>query len=459
MTARPFERPSWGLLAAYGAPGFPVAILALATYAFIPTLYTQTMGLSLIAVTVVLMGTRLLDAVTDPLIGYLSDHTTGRLGRRKPYIIASVPLLVISVWILYVPGESVSIFELALWASLMTIGWTLLTLPHNSWGAELSGNYHARTYLTGARQIYGLIGTIVAGLIPFLVQQLVPDSTMKDQTFWLAVAFVVALPLMVLIVTTRVPDTENLTVERKPMREGIRIALANKPFRRLITAFFVNAASNGIPVTLFLFFITHQLGMQDRQGEFLMAYFGAGLLAIPFWVFVSRSIGKHRAWCIAMLTACAVFIWTPILVGPGDYAIYMAITVLSGFAVGADLTLPGSLQADVIDLDTLESGEQRTGIFFAAWGLASKLALAAALGLAWVPLIIVEFQPDKVSAAGQTLNSDLQVATLAWTYALGPVLLKLIPIAMMWNFPLSEEDQRKIRAEVERRHPYEDPAT
>lgn len=440
-------RLSFRLIAAYGALGLPVALLALPTYVFLPTLYTEALGLSILPVTLVLVGTRVLDAVTDPLVGYLSDHTESPIGRRRPWILAAAVPLMLAVYMLFIPGEEADILYLLIWSTVLTIGWTMLTLPFNAWAAELTGDYHARSHLTGARQVYALIGTLIGAGLPALlaVQGL---TELDDQTAALAIVFLIALPLTLLITLTQVPDGSGRSLrERLPFLEGLKMTLGNGPFRRLLISFFINAVANGLPVTLFLYFVTHRLGMPEARGPLLFAYFLAGLVGIPFWVLLSRRLGKHRTWCWAMLFASGAFLWTPFLVGEGDLAIFLAITLLAGFGVGADLALPASIQADVVDLDTLKHGQVRTGIYFAISSLGSKMALAMSAGLAFLPLMAVGFDPQAVEKG--VPNSELALSTLAFVYAGLPCLLKAGAIALMWRFPVDEAHQRDVRKRLE----------
>ena len=143
-----------------------------------------------------------------------------------------------------------------------------------------------------------------------------------------------------------------------------------------------------------------------------------------------------------MLGACAFFAPAPFL-GEGDIAIFALVCIGTGFALGADLMLPPAIQADVIDVDTAASGEQRSGLYFATWGLATKLALALAVGVAFPLLGWAGFDP------GAGLRSASGLATLGFLYAGLPIVLKLAAIAMMWNFPLDEVAQATLRAKIE----------
>jgi Na+/melibiose symporter-like transporter len=168
------------------------------------------------------------------------------------------------------------------------------------------------------------------------------------------------------------------------------------------------------------------------------------LIGMPFWLWVAKKASKHRSWCYAMLLACAAFIFAPFL-PPKAEALFLAVCIVTGFSVGADLVLPASLQADVIDVDTAASGEQRSGIYLAIWGLATKLALALAVGIAFPLLAFSGYDP------GAGIRTDFGILMLGLLYAAVPVALKLIAIILMWNFPLDASRQEELREAIERR--------
>ncbi len=176
----------------------------------------------------------------------------------------------------------------------------------------------------------------------------------------------------------------------------------------------------------------------------LFVYFLSAVLAIPLWLWASARFGKHRVWTAAMLWACAVFALVPLL-GPGDQIWFLAICILTGVSLGADLVLPASMQADVVDLDTLRSGRQRTGTYFAIWGMATKLALALAVGMAFPLLDFAGFDGTTAAGGGSGLLA------LAFLYSLLPVAFKLAAVAVFWGYSITAERQRRIRARIQAR--------
>ena len=208
-------------------------------------------------------------------------------------------------------------------------------------------------------------------------------------------------------------------------------------------AYLINGLANGLPATLFLLFVEHVLAAPEKQGLLLFVYFLCGILGVPFWLLVARRLGKHRTWCTAMILNAAIFAFVPLL-GAGDATIFLAICVATGLCLGADLTLPSAIQADVVDVDTARGGGRRTGLYFAFWGMATKLALALAVGIAFGLLDVAGFE-----AAGTNAEGPLLV--LALLYGGLPVLLKAVAIALMWRFPLDRDAHAHLRTEILRK--------
>ena len=220
------------------------------------------------------------------------------------------------------------------------------------------------------------------------------------------------------------------------------MARRNGPFLRLIAAYFLNGIANGLPATLFFLFVGDVLGEGNSSGPLLLLYFVAGIIGIPIWLRISKAIGKHRAWTAAMLWASTIFVWAPFL-GEGDLLLFTLVAGLSGLALGADLVLPASIQADVVDLDREESGQQRTGFFFALWSMATKLSLALAIGIAYPLLDVVGFE-----AGGA--NQPTALLTLALLYGVLPVIIKLAATALVWRFPIDADEQAERQRRLER---------
>jgi len=424
----------WWRMAAYGLPALPLSIVGLPLNVYLPSLYTAGLGLSLSTVGLVLLAVRLSDVVTDPLVGTLSDRTRGRLGRRRPWILAALPIGGPALWYLFVPPEGAGALHLFVTAALLYLAWTMIAVPHAAWGAELSGDYFARTRIAGWREGFSVLGVMVSAALPALLADPRPQSALRA----LAAATLAVAPAALLLMFLLVPEPP--APPRRAHAGGVGLILRNQPFRVLLSAWTVNGIANGLPAALFLAVVTDVLQIPDRAGALLFAYFAAAVAAVPLWTALARRIGKHRTWCGAMLGATLVFTAVPLL-GAGAFRPFLAVCLLSGAALGADLVLPPSMQADVVDLDELQSGEARAGLFFAAWSMATKLGNAAAVGVGLPLLELLGYAP------GTGGGLDALVAL----YAVVPVLLKLFAVVLVWHFPIDAAEQRRIRLLVEQR--------
>ncbi len=436
--ASPGHRPGAATLAAYAAPMAPLGALHFPVYVYLIPFYAG-LGADLATLGLFMLAARLLDAVTDPLMGVLSDRTPPpllRWGRRRPWILIAAPLILIAAWRLFLPPEAPSAAHAGLWLAALALAWTMALSPYLAWGAEFVSGYAERARVAAWRESAGLLGMVAAAVL------YAAGPTPADGLALVFAFLALSLPLTFAALLLRVPEPADLSRRRLPLREAATLALRNRPFLRLLAAWFVNGAANALPAALFLFFVEHRLQAPDWAGPLLVVYFLAAVAGAPVWSALARRAPKHRVWGWAMLWACAIFVWVPAL-GPGDVWAFAAISVLSGFALGADLALPPAIQADVVDADTAATGEQRTGAYFAVWSVATKAAQAVAAGVALLTLDLAGFD-----AAAET-NGPAALLALSLLYAAAPVALKLLAIALVWRFPIDEAAQAALRARIE----------
>lgn len=422
--------------AAYAAPALPLAALYFPVYVYLAPYYAGQHGVSLAALGGLFIAVRLMDAVTDPAMGWISDRTRGRFGRRKVWLAVAAPLIAVSCWMLMVPPEDAGFGHVALWLTALTLSWTIALTPYFAWGAEMSGDYDERATITGWREGATLIGTVAAVLL-YVSAETAPGEGLRR----VALFVVILTPLTVAFALWRAPEPRDMSRGRLKLRDGFRAIARNPYFLRLLAAYFVNGLANALPASLFLFYIGDVLAAPEA-GWLLLVYFLCAILGMPFWAWAARRLSKHRAWGWAMIWASLLFL-PAVFLGEGDVTLFLLICIATGLSLGADLSLPAAMQADVVDADTAESGEQRTGIFFALWSVATKAALALSGGAALIILDLVGFEAESA-------NDGTALITLAALYALAPACLKLIAVALMWNFPLDEATQRELRDRIER---------
>lgn len=427
----------------YALPALPLAALTLPLYIIVPTFYTETLGLPLAAVGGALLAVRVVDALSDPVIGWLADRYRPAFGRRRTVFALSLPVTALAAVMLFWPPPDATAAYLLIWGLVLTFGFTASFLPYSAWGAELAGSYRERSRIAAYREGMTLLGTLLAIALPFAIGMTDAEGLHGLAALGLCVG--AALVLLGGLAAARVPEPAEYSVARIGLRDGLAHMARNRPFLRLIAAYFINGLANGIPATLFLYFVSDRLGAPEMRGALLFLYFAAGIAGVPLALKLAGRFGKHRAWAGAMVANCAVFSLVPFL-GTGDVLAFAAICAATGLSLGFDLSLPPAIQADVIDVDTASSGEQRSGFYFAAWSLATKLALALGVGIVFPLLALFGFEPG--AGAG---NSPTALSALVGAYVALPIAFKAAAIAIMWNFPLDEAEQGRLRSAIERR--------
>ena len=421
----------------YSLISLPMAALYFPIFIYLANFYAVDFSFSLGLIGIIFLLIRLLDAFTDPLMGYLSDQVKSFRGGRKIWFLVSLPLIMFGCWKLFVPDESMDVNTsyFVIYLFVLTIGWTIMWTPYYAMGAELSNRYVEKSYITLIRESFAILGIIISGIL-----YSVADS--NSQAFYFIALFVViTLPITVLMCFFFVKEekeTKKGKFESFNFSEIFGAFKNNYMLRRLLIAYFINGAANGLPAALFIFYVDHNLKTPGLSGVMIMIYFLSAIFATPLWLYLSRKLSKNKLWCFSMVYASLIFS-TAFFLGNGDWFLFIIICILSGFALSADLAIPTSIQADLVEIETLKTNKLQTGSFFAIWSIATKGAVALSTGSALYFLSLSGFDASK------EFNSNFSINFLLFMYALLPVILKSIAIFLMWSFPLSREKYISIK--------------
>lgn len=436
---------------AYAAPAFVLAVVGIPVYVYIPKFYTDVAGVHIAAIGVILLVVRLFDAVTDPVIGMISDRMHSRFGRRRPLMAIGAVLTAVSVAMLFNPPESMGGGSVTLWFLVLIfvlfLSWTVVIVPYESLGPELTFDYDDRTALFSVRDGALIAGTLVAAASPGVASWLTGlGETPQDQRQIFLLLSAVYSPLILLgtgwcVLAFRERVQYTVAQSARVFRQ-IRESLANRPFRILLAAYTISAAGNNLPATLILYYVEYVL-LSELADIFLMIYFVTGIAFLPAWVYLSSKFGKKEIWLAAMAVNTGAFFGVFFL-GPGDAFIYGVLVFLSGIGFGAALAIPSAIQADVIDYDELISGQRREGLYIGLWSIAKKLAAAAGVGAGLALLGISGYVPN-------IDQSESVVLTLRILYALVPCICNAAAIAVALFYPISGSTHRRIRDAVEQR--------
>ena len=440
----------WGHRLAYASPAFALAVVGIPLYVYLPKFYTDVVGADIALVGFVLLAIRLFDAVSDPIIGALSDRTKSPLGRRRPWIALGVPPLIIALYLLFSP-PALSAEGALLWFGVglfvVFLAWTAITVPYESLGAELTQDYDERTAILSLRDGALILGTILAAASPAIIQGVLGlgDGPDAERAKFRAVALSYA-PLVVLACLACVWLVKERHGHRSstalPSLRTLGARLKNRPFRILLASYTIAAIGSNLPATLIPYYVDYVIGDPNVE-QYLLLYFLTGVVLLPFWVRLAKRVGKKPAWLAAAalnsLTFAGVF-----FLGPGDSEAYAILVIASGLGFGATLALPSAMQADVIDYEELRSGERKEGEIIGLWAVSKKLAAAFGVFLAFPILGAVGYVPNAA-------QPEAVVLTLKILYALVPSLFNLFGLWVAWHYPIDKAAHEKILEAVRAR--------
>ena len=428
----------------YALADMPVMMSIFPVIVFIPRFYASDVGVPLALVGTFILITRIIDVFTDPLMGYVSDHTRSRFGRRKPWVFLAMPIMMVAIYHLFMPPETAGGFYMFVWMTVLGLGTTMMLIPYYAWGAGLTTDYYDRSRVTGFRAGAGVVGQLTAQPVPAIALLVwgIGGSATVLELVWITMLLI--MPICVTLTVWKTPEPEHAIRSVVPLMAGLKVMVTNGPFLRLVVAFMIGQIGLNITTPLYIFFVADVLGAEDQSILMLSLFYITNLSSIPFWVWLAGKIGKHRAYIGAfLLIACAHPFY--MLLGPGDFWWMAPVTIATGFAAGGfSQVLPNSMKADVIDLDTLRSGENRAGLFFSAWSFAQKAtasigASIAMFGLAWWGF----------NAEPGAVNGSEELFGLRFLFSTFPSLFFISGALMVWNYSITADKHAEIRAALD----------
>lgn len=412
---------------------------------------------------------RFLDAILDPIMGFISDNTKSKWGRRKPYILLGAVvagLAFMIMWQLNPQNSEMYNFYYFLVVSLFFyVGYTVFAAPLIGLGYEMTSDYNERTRLMAVSQVVGQIAWMIAPWFWVIIYDKniynsAPDGA-KNLSIWVG-ALCMILGILPAFFNKEKVDVDkskmvdlslkDLLSNMKQFFKGIVLTIKNKPFLKLCGAtFFV---FNGFQtIAQFAFFIiVYYLfnGNTDAAGTW-PAWFGTissvatAFLVIPVVTFISEKVGKKNAFIIATLLSMIGYALKWWGFNPEyPWLMFMPIPFLS-FGIGGLFTLMMSMTADVCDLDELNNGERREGMFGAVYWWMVKLGTAAAMLLSGIVLQYIGFDQNVQVQTAETITK-LRIADI-----IIPIVSGIIAILIIWKYEINEAKAKEIRAELQNR--------
>ena len=411
---------------------------------------------------------RIFDCFTDPIMGFISDNTKSRWGRRRQYVIfggLTMGIAFIIMWQLFrESGIDYNFTYFMIWSFVFYLGLTIFSVPYVAMGYEMSNDFHERTSIMATAQWIGQWAWVIAPW--FWVVMYDPtwfesaEVATRSLAFWVGIVFTIcAIVPGVFIKSKSTLDEDysplnlkNIGNSLKEIGSGFSSAFKMKPFRKLCIATFLVYNAFMTIASFSFFIIVYHLFDGDAGAAGIwptlfgcLGALGTTFLVIPIVTRLSKNLGKKKAFLISQGISVLGYIMLWFLFIPGKPYMFIFALPFFSFGIGSLFVLMMSMTADVIDLDELKTGLRREGTFGAIYWWMVKFGFAIAGGLSGVIMSSVGFD------SGVTVQPEGAVEGLRLSFSGIPILGTVIAMLVMRNYSVTEESAGIVRAELDKR--------
>ncbi|MBW4554766.1 MAG: MFS transporter [Trichormus sp. ATA11-4-KO1] len=452
---------------AYGAGDLGPAITANISIFFLLVFFTNVAGIPAGLAGSVLMIGKIWDAINDPIIGVLSDRTKSRRwGRRLPWMFyGAIPFGIIFFlqWIVpqFSSDQSSNVWPLFWYyvviGLLSQVFYTVVSLPYTAMTPELTQDYDERTTLNSFRFAFSIGGSILSLILAQIIFSIIGDRQQQYLVLAAICAIISVLALYTCIfgVRDRVLAFEAKRTQAEeppsiPFFEQLKIVFSNRPFLFVIGIYLFSWLGVQVTASIIPYFVVNYMRLRDSDVPSVMiAVQGTALLMLFVWSALSKKIGKRLVYFLGMslwiMAAGGLF-----FLQPGQIGVMYLMAVMAGFGVSTAYLVPWSLIPDVIELDELQTGQRREGIFYGFMVLLQKIGLALGLFLVGNALQAAGFQ---ATVPGQPTPIQPESALLAIRLAVGPLptFFLICGLFLTYFYPITREMHAEIMLKLKAR--------
>jgi GPH family glycoside/pentoside/hexuronide:cation symporter len=433
------------VILAYCLPTLFVSMQATPALLILPSMYAKYASVTLTQVGLIVLASRILDVIADPLVGFWSDSVATRWGARKPWIIAGCMIATPSIWFLFRPLPTSGPGYFVTWSCGLIVGLTMISISANAWGAELTRDHVSRSRLFAIRSMMASIGGAAYAVLPIILQSRYGSSEITMQVMsdlaWMAV---ICIPCSVALMMLVVPTEPVIRTERP----SLAALWATLKSNRLLWRYTVVNSLTGVALgmyfgLLFIFFVDHmKLGSAFPYIAIVSAV--TGFASTPLWmrIFARSDVAKSWGRALILLAPMSPIIWF-IAPGPDALVPVLVLTTASGAILACHLAASPILLSDIIDYGRLRSSANKTGNIFALNLLVTKAAVAGGAGFGLLLTGLFGYQQGQANDAIATFG-------LAFSFSILPALLFAVAGVVLLRHPVTRARQEIIRRRLER---------
>ena len=399
----------------YSLPSIPLAAAQIAVYIAVPAIYSKIAAVGIGITGLVIMISRVIDMITDPILGTYLDRMVEKIG-WKFWLLIGFPLISIGIFILFNPLDGLEIISLLLGVIFVTLGWTFFSIPWWGIGIAISNsNSNDRFKVVSFRELLTIPGVIL-GLF------LIHFSNISGEIF-LIISILFLSPLFIKEIP--IPNISNAKGASYFLNIK-NLFKNNSNFKYLCLSYFFIGLSNGVTSILFILFVEFIIGGSPQN--FLSIYFISAFMGLPFVYMLASKYNKKRIWTSFIILACICFL-PVVFLSNNSTTLFMVICIISGFCLSADLIIPSSIQADIIYNEQQKNKNVLVGKIYSVWSFIQKLSLALSAGVCLPLLGYFGFNPSEVNT---------QLLPLSFAYGIIPIILRIPAIICAENIILKD---------------------
>ena len=442
--------PFWQAIA-FSIPGLPIAWLIPPMYAILGDFYLRYTAATAAGVGTAMILSRVIDAITDPPVGYLSDHTKSPIGSRKPWIIAGTIVCMVTFYMLFNPPEGAGNLYFTGGIILYYIAYTLLLIPYRAWLGETTTDYAERSRLWSYMTIGLLVGGVVIMLLPLTLSsplvglyetaEFTPE--MMSVIGWVGI---IALPIAIAIALFNVPSGKRNIGKPPTIRTFAETVTQCPPFRVFLMGYGFSGLGFGAMYSIIIVALSSYFGIADQIPLFLLFMIAAQVMSIPIWERVSARFTKHRTWAFAWAVHAAI---APIilLIDPDNNPFWPLVIfgAMTSILQAPHMLFPVAIVNDIVDYDTLKTGSSRSGNFMSVYTFFDKVMTAIGFGVGYYIIAIFGYDPKVLD------HTFWNVFGLMLALAAVPAVCFAASSFFLFKFPIGREEHDRIRQELDER--------
>ena len=428
----------------------------------------QDLGFAALLWGIIQFAPRIFDAITDPLMGFISDNTKSKWGRRRQYVFIGgiiMGIAYVAMWQLYEDdGVLYNFIYFFSWSLVFYLGLTIFSVPYVAMGYEISDDFHERTQIMAIAQFIGQWAWVIAPWFWVILYDPAwfPDGAgqgVRDLSVWVAIPCTIFALIPAIFIKSKSTKERtdfvpiNINYILKSIK-GIFIsafeAFKIKQFKKIAFATFLIFNSFQVIAAFTFLIIVHYMFNSDpaSAGNWPALHGSVGalitsFLIIPLITIISKKIGKKKAFILSQLISIIGYILFWFLFVPGKPYLFLFALPFHSFGIGSLFTIMMSMTADICDLDELENGKRREGVLGAVYWWMVKLGFGVAALLSGFILWFVGFDPDQVTESATT--------GMRLFYTFLPIAGVICAIYIMKDYDISEERANEIKKELSNR--------